>query len=181
VVFTAASGDSGYAGGVLYPAASPNVVSVGGTTLRRAVNARGWSESAWGGSGSGCSAYLAKPTFQHRVPACGSRAVADVAAVGDPATGVAVYQTYGDSGWVTDGGTSAGAPLIAAAYALAGTPDLNDRPGAYPYRNPRHFFDVTVGSTGSCEPEVLCAARRGWDGPTGLGTPHGVGGFRARQ
>jgi subtilase family serine protease len=177
VVFTAASGDSGYAGGTLYPAASAHVVSVGGTTLRRAANARGWTESVWAGSGSGCSAYLAKPVFQRHVPACTTRAVADVAAVGDPATGVAVYQTYGDSGWVTDGGTSLGAPLIAAAYALAGPPARHAP--AYPYRHPHSFFDVTAGSTGSCVPDVLCAARRGWDGPTGLGTPNGVDAFRA--
>ncbi|QLQ36661.2 S53 family peptidase [Micromonospora robiginosa] len=177
VVFTAASGDSGAAGGPVYPASSAGVVAVGGTSLRRAWNWRGWTESAWSGSGGGCSAYIAKPAFQHRVRACATRATADVAAVGDPATGVAVYQTYGDVGWGIDGGTSAGAPIIAAVYALAGAAGGQGAPAGYPYAARRGLFDVTSGSTGTCTPRVLCTGSRGWDAPTGLGTPNGVSAF----
>ncbi|MGH8917900.1 MAG: S53 family peptidase, partial [Actinomycetes bacterium] len=88
VAVTASSGDSGY--GVSYPAASPHVTSVGGTTLNRASNARGWSETAWSGAGSGCSSYEAKPSWQAD-KGCAKRTVADVSAVADPNTGVAVY------------------------------------------------------------------------------------------
>ncbi|SDH31428.1 Subtilase family protein [Lentzea fradiae] len=177
VVFTAASGDLGHQGGVLYPAASPHVVAVGGTSLLPARNHRGWTESAWAGSGSGCSAYLPKPAFQHRISACSSRADSDVAAVADPDTGVAVYQTYGQDGWSVDGGTSAAAPIIAAVYALAGKVRHGDRPNEYPYARPGALFDVTTGTNGECANAVLCRAGRGWDGPTGLGTPNGTAAF----
>ncbi|MER7004161.1 S8 family serine peptidase [Dactylosporangium sp. NPDC000555] len=177
VVFTAASGDSGAAGGPVYPASSANVVAVGGTSLRRAWNWRGWSESAWSGSGGGCSAYIAKPAFQRRVTACTTRATADVAAVGDPSTGVAVYQTYGDSGWGIDGGTSASAPIIAAVYALAGAAGGPGAPAGYPYAARHGLFDITSGSTGTCTPSVLCTGSPGWDAPTGLGTPNGISAF----
>jgi hypothetical protein len=116
VAITVSSGDSGY--GVEYPAASKYVTAVGGTSLSKASNTRGWTESAWStssreGAGSGCSAYDAKPTWQTDT-GCTRRTVADVSAVADPATGVAVYQTYGANGWTVYGGTSVASPLIAA-------------------------------------------------------------------
>ena len=118
VVYAASTGDHGYAAGVAYPASSPNAVAVGGTSLEKSDNARGWTESAWGtdpnfGAGSGCSGDEAKPTWQGVIPnnVCANRAIADVSAVGDPNTGVAVY----DQGkWILAGGTSASAPIIAA-------------------------------------------------------------------
>jgi hypothetical protein len=176
VAVTASTGDSGY--GVEYPAASPYVTAVGGTSLRRDSSSRGWTESAWSGAGSGCSRYEAKPSFQSSVnTGCAKRAVADVSAVADPNTGVAVYQTYGGSGWAVYGGTSASAPIIASVYALAGTPGSGDTPAAYPYAHQGNLFDVTTGSNGSCSPTQLCHAGTGWDGPTGLGTPNGSTAF----
>ncbi|SOB89051.1 Putative Ig domain-containing protein [Streptomyces sp. 1331.2] len=180
VAITVSSGDSGY--GVEYPAASQYVTAVGGTSLNRASNTRGWSESVWGsssggnGAGSGCSAYDAKPSWQHDT-GCAKRTVADVSAVADPATGVAVYQTYGGSGWNVYGGTSASSPIIAAVYALAGTPASGTTPASYPYAHTGSLFDVTSGANGSCSPSYLCTAGSGYDGPTGLGTPNGTAAF----
>ncbi len=101
-----------------------------------------------------------------------------MAAVADPATGVAVYQTYGGNGWYVYGGTSASAPIIAATYALAGAPSSGSSPASFPYANPAALNDVTVGSTATCNPAYLCTAEPGYDGPTGLGTPAGVAAFR---
>jgi hypothetical protein len=181
VAITASAGDSGY--GVEYPAASQYVTAVGGTSLARATNARGWTESVWStssveGTGSGCSAYTAKPRWQTD-KSCGKRTVSDVSAVADPDTGVAVYDTDGSAGWNVYGGTSAAAPIIAGVYALAGTPAATDYPAAYPYRSPNQLWDVTAGSNGTCAVNYYCSAVAGYDGPTGLGTPHGVAGFTA--
>ena len=109
---------------------------------------------------------------------CAKRAEADVSAVADPATGVAVYQTYGGSGWAVYGGTSAAAPIIASVYALAGTPGASDDPNTYPYAHTGNLNDVTTGSNGTCG-APLCTAGAGWDGPTGLGTPNGAAAFKA--
>ncbi|MFE5581630.1 putative Ig domain-containing protein [Kitasatospora sp. NPDC056531] len=180
VAITVSSGDSGY--GVEYPAASQYVTAVGGTSLNRASNARGWNESVWGsssggnGAGSGCSTYDPKPAWQ-KDTGCSKRTVADVSAVADPATGVAVYQTYGGSGWNVYGGTSASSPIIAAVYALAGTPAVGTTPASYPYAHTSSLNDVTSGANGSCSPSYLCTAGAGYDGPTGLGTPNGTAAF----
>jgi hypothetical protein len=146
--------------------------------LSTACTGRGWTETAWKGAGSGCSAYDTKPSWQTVSTNCARRAEADVSAVADPATGVAVYQTYGGNGWAVYGGTSASAPIIASVYALAGTPGASDRPGSYPYAHAGNLFDVTSGSNGSCGAPI-CNAGTGWDGPTGLGTPNGVAAFKA--
>jgi hypothetical protein len=176
VAITAASGDSGY--GVLFPAASPHVTAVGGTSLIQGANPRGWSETAWSGAGSGCSARAAKPAWQ-KDAGCPRRTISDVSAVADPRTGVAVYDTYGFGGWQVVGGTSASAPIIAAAYALAGSPPSDGYAAAIPYAHPQRLNDVVQGSTGTCSPAYLCTAVPGYDGPTGLGTPNGVDAFRA--
>ncbi|MGW4384107.1 S53 family peptidase [Kitasatospora sp. NPDC004531] len=181
VAIAVASGDGGY--GVIFPASSPHVTAVGGTSLRPSGGSpRGWTESVWStssteGAGSGCSTRLAKPTWQ-KDTGCTRRTVADVAAVADPATGVAVYQTYGGNGWYVYGGTSAAAPIIAATYALAGTPAVGSRPASFPYAHPGALNDVVTGATASCRPAYLCTAEPGYDGPTGLGTPQGVGAFQ---
>ncbi|OLB80307.1 MAG: hypothetical protein AUI14_07195 [Actinobacteria bacterium 13_2_20CM_2_71_6] len=174
VAITASSGDSGF--GVIHPASSRFVTAVGGTSLRRATNARGWSENVWNGAGSGCATQSPKPPWQHDT-GCPRKTVADVAAVADPATGVAVYLTFGGGGWSVFGGTSASAPIIASVYALAGTPAAGTNPTSYPYANPGSLFDVTSGSNGSCSPAYLCTGGAGYDGPTGLGTPNGVAAF----
>jgi hypothetical protein len=182
VVITASSGDSDYDHGS-YPATGAHVTAVGGTSLVRNSSARGWGETVWNttsyteGAGSGCSAYIAKPSFQTSInTACTKRAEADVSAVADPATGVAVYQTYGGSGWAVYGGTSAASPIVASVYALAGDPGASDYPNAYPYSHPANLNDVTSGSNGSCGAPI-CTAGVGWDGPTGLGTPNGTAAF----
>ena len=181
VVFTASTGDDGY--GASYPSTSQYTVSVGGTELEPAPGtARGWSESAWDGAGSGCSIDVDKPSFQGGISACGTRADADISADADPDSGIAVYNSYSDSGWDVYGGTSLSAPLIAAMYALAGGPAAGTRPASYPYDDPSQsadINDVTTGSNGNCTPAVLCTAGPGWDGPTGLGTPNGVGALSA--
>lgn len=173
VVVTASSGDDGY--GTSYPAASPFVTSVGGTSLVKDTSvSRGWSESVWDGAGSGCSAYEAKPSFQQDT-GCARRTIADVSAVADPNTGVAVY--FG--GWHVYGGTSASAPIIASVYALGGTPPADSEPNSFPYDHPAELNDVTSGDNGGCSPAYLCTAGSGYDGPTGLGTPNGVAAFRS--
>jgi N-acetylneuraminic acid mutarotase len=172
VVITAASGDNGF--GVIYPSSSQFVTAVGGTSLTHATNARGWAESAWSGAGSGCSLFENKPTFQTDT-GCTRRVTSDVSAVADPQTGVAVYNTFQDSGWVVFGGTSASTPIIASAYALAGPPAAGTYPNSYPYATPTALFDVTTGANGVCGGVTyLCTAGPGYDGPTGLGTPNGV-------
>ena len=177
VVITASAGDGGYA--TAYPADSRYVTAVGGTSLRRASSPRGWSEKAWNGTGSGCSSDAAKPSWQ-KASACSKRIGNDVAAVADPNTGVAVYDTYKAGGWAIYGGTSAASPIIAATYALAGTPRAGTYPASYPYTHRSALHDVTSGHNGSCHRSYLCTARRGYDGPTGLGTPKGLAAFRAR-
>ncbi|MER6216599.1 putative Ig domain-containing protein [Streptomyces sp. NPDC001674] len=181
VAITVSSGDSGY--GVEYPAASQYVTSVGGTSLTRSGGTtRGWSESVWGtssggnGAGSGCSAYTSKPSWQSD-GGCAKRTVSDVSAVADPATGLAVYDSYQASGWNVYGGTSASAPIIAAVYALAGTPAAGSYPSSYPYAHAAALNDVTSGANGSCGGSYLCTAKSGYDGPTGLGTPNGTAAF----
>ena len=171
---TVSSGDSGY--GVQFPASSPHVSAVGGTHLVRSSNARGWFESVWSGAGSGCSLVFSKPSWQTDT-GCSQRTVADVSAVADPATGVAVYDSYpagGQSGWYVFGGTSVAAPLIAAIDALAGGRSSGTSYGSYPYSHTSEFFDITGGSNGSCSQTYLCTGVAGYDGPTGIGTPNGV-------
>ncbi|MGN6723360.1 MAG: S53 family peptidase [Marmoricola sp.] len=193
IAITASTGDSGY--GVDYPATSPHVTAVGGTSLTKAAStSRGWTETAWSGAGSGCSKDLPQPSFQVGVTPCTTRGIADVSAVADPSTGVAVYDTAsscgggsvcdlllelgaatGADGWVQVGGTSASSPIIASVYALAGNAKTIDN--SYPYAHIGSLNDVTSGSNGTCTQKVLCNAGPGWDGPTGLGTPNGTGAF----
>jgi subtilase family serine protease len=178
IAVTVSSGDGGY--GVEYPASSHYVTAVGGTTLTRATGTtRGWTETVWSGAGSGCSAYNTALTGASSFgTGCSRRAVADVSAVADPNTGVSVYDSYayqGYVGWLTFGGTSVSSPIIASVYALAGNTASIDN--NYPYTHSTSLFDVTSGSNGSCSTSQLCTARAGWDGPTGLGTPNGVGAF----
>jgi subtilase family serine protease len=150
VAVTVSSGDQA---APFYPAASPYVTAVGGTSVSGASGGR--SETPWPYGGRGCSAYEARPSFQ-RTAACKTRATVDVAAVADPQTGVAVFSTE-SGGWVVAGGTSVGAPLVAAAYALA-----RPQSPAYAYAHPSAFHDI---------------APAGYDLATGLGSPKGTGGL----
>jgi subtilase family serine protease len=187
IAVTASSGDSDY--GVQYPAASPYVTAVGGTALSRASNARGWTESVWGpgsstkeGAGSGCSQYEAQPSWQSALglSGCSGRIVADVSADADPNTGVSVYDSYaysGSSGWLVFGGTSVASPIIASVYALSGNTSATG--ASYAYSHSTNLNDVTTGTNSSsgCSPAYLCTGEVGYDGPTGMGTPNGVGAF----
>jgi hypothetical protein len=173
IAITVSSGDDGY--GVEYPASSAHVIAVGGTSLvKSAGGTRGWTEGAWGSAGSGCSTKIAKPSFQ-KDTGCAKRMVADVSAVADPNTGVAVYNTQGGSaagatGWAVYGGTSASAPIVASILAATGRGGIDN---SYPYAHTGSFYDVTSGSNGSCSGKYLCTSVAGYDGPTGLGTPNG--------
>jgi hypothetical protein len=192
VAVTAGTGDCGYNcsgvpgnihNSVGYPAASPYVIAVGGTSLTRDASTRGWTESAWGngtgGAGSGCSAYEPKPSWQHDT-GCTNRTEADVSAVADPATYVAIYV---NGGWEGAAGTSAASPIIAAVYALAGRPAAGTYPASYLYGDTADLNDVISGNNDvtyhSCTVAYLCSGVAGYDGPTGLGTPNGTGAFTA--
>ncbi|HWD07455.1 MAG TPA: peptidase S8 [Actinomycetota bacterium] len=219
IAITASSGDGGY--GVEFPAASNDVVAVGGTSLSRASNSRGWSEKVWStstseGAGSGCSGYIAQSSWQTAVlPAtpsgaigCTKRVVADVSSDADPYTGVAVYDSYGSSGganWLVFGGTSVASPTIASFFALANAAGYNSgvsypaqdlyQKASAPYlndvtsgRNASGSYGANCPATGgsfglfgrrSTSPNApyLCDGQAGYDGPTGMGTPHGLNAF----
>ena len=175
VAVTASAGDSGF--GVSYPSASQYVTSVGGTSLSTASGSRGWTETVWDGSGGGCATKSeAKPSWQTD-KGCKNRTANDVAAVADPDTGVAMYDTYDQGGFIVVGGTSVSSPIIASVFALAGTPAAGTFPSSYIYAHTSSLFDVTSGSNGSCSKAYLCNGEAGYDGPTGCGTPDGVSSF----
>jgi subtilase family serine protease len=174
IAVTASTGDSGY--GVESPASYDTVVAVGGTSLHKSGST--YSETAWSGAGSGCSTRNGKPSWQTAATQCSGRALADVSAVADPQTGVAVYDStryQGRSGWQVYGGTSASSPIIASVYTMAG--NLSGYPAQYTWGHASGLHDVTSGSNGSCTTTVWCHAGAGWDGPTGLGTPNGLSSF----
>jgi subtilase family serine protease len=177
IPITVSSGDYGYSAGPQAPANFSTVTAVGGTTLTRAANTRGWKETVWSGSGSGCSKIIAKPAWQHDT-GCSRRTIADVAAVADPSTGVAVYDTFGYGGFFVVGGTSASAPIIAGVFALAGNGEsIDDASFAYSHASSPNLYDVRRGNNGACDGSYVCTAGVGYDGPTGLGTPNGDGAF----
>src|SRR5438045_6430133 len=142
VAITVSSGDNGY--GVEFPAESQYVTAVGGTTLRRdGTTTRGFSETVWSGAGSGCSAFITKPSWQTDT-GCARRTVADVSAIADPNTGVAVYDSFGSSSganWLVFGGTSVAAPIIAGVYGLAGNAGTLVY-GSNPYTHRTSLFHV---------------------------------------
>jgi subtilase family serine protease len=186
VTFTASSGDSG--NGVEYPAASPFLVGVGGTTLNVDSSGNYLSESAWSGSGGGISAVENEPSYQATfgIPndPGGQRGVPDVSYDANPNTGFSVYDTVryqGQSGWFQVGGTSAGAPQWAALFAIAnsirvaggkatltsaGGPIYTVAAGAGYAAN---YHDITSGTNGMCG--TICTAVTGYDYVTGLGSP----------
>jgi hypothetical protein len=169
IAITVSSGDSGY--GVQFPASSPHVTAVGGTTMHYSNGVR--TETAWADGGSGCSTVYAKPTWQTD-KGCTMRMEADVSAVAE--TGVAVYgpSSRNGSAWQVYGGTSVAAPLIAGIYGNNGG-SVNY--GNNPYVALGALNDVTSGSNGTCSVAYFCNAGPGYDGPTGLGTPNGNSAF----
>jgi subtilase family serine protease len=162
-----ASGDDGAGAGPSYPASAPNVVAVGGTTLTN-VGEPGFAEHGWSGSGGGCSRYEKASSAQaafagYAAMNCGGkRAAPDVSLVGDPRTGVSVYNSYKTTApWVTLGGTSAATPMWAGRAATAGivvkAKTLYATPSVIPFR------DITTGDNG-------LPALPGYDMVTGLGS-----------
>jgi hypothetical protein len=236
VVVTASAGDAGYlnwteakAGsesyfkGVDYPASSPHVIAVGGTALELSKKETWNRETVWnedpdpfgensGAGGGGCSSQFIAPSWQQAVSGwsavgCGSsRAVADVAADGDPYTGVAVYNSTpnpsagGNTGWVMIGGTSVASPIIASTFALAGGAGGVPYPvqTLYSHVGSAGLHDITAGGNGECKGKYtspscggslesafdcgplfsICHAGSGYDGPTGVGTPAGIAAFQ---
>jgi subtilase family serine protease len=185
VTFLAASGDAGT--GVAYPAASPDVIGVGGTSLTLTVSGAYQSESAWSGSGGGLSAYEREPSFQAQLPIAndprGYRGSPDVSYNGNPGTGYAVYDSMGlsgYSGWFQVGGTSAGTPQWAALIAISNSLRAAARKSNLSSTDTTlytiaktalnsDFHAVTSGANGSCG--TMCTAGAGYDYVTGLGTP----------
>ena len=184
VMITVSSGDYGFdnylegADSPSFPADQPDVVAVGGTSLKPAGNTRGWLEKAWGepeyrvGSGSGCT-LQAKPAWQTDT-GCSGRTDNDVAAVGACATPVSVYMSR-EGGWLDVCGTSVSSPLVAGIEAHASA-YARSLPGAEAfYLDSGALFDITGGKDGTCSgpQKYLCRAKAGYDGPTGNGTPDG--------
>jgi subtilase family serine protease len=174
IAITASTGDAGFAPANLYPASDTHVIAVGGTSVFKDASKRGFHETAWSGAGSGCSLKNPAPDYQDAVKTgCkGFDGTADVSGPADPGNGGLIVIFNGHTTQV--GGTSESSPMIAAVYALSG--NTKGYPGGIPYQNTTFLFDVTDGSNGSCG-SPMCDAGKGWDGPTGLGTPNGVKGF----
>jgi subtilase family serine protease len=200
-VITVSSGDCGYFNegckgdteAANFPASSPDVVAVGGTTLTHSGEA--WSSTVWEGAGSGCSTAFTAPLWQSEVAnysltACGGgRSVADVGAVANPYTGVNVYDSTPSSsgdptGWGVWGGTSLASPVVAAEFGLAGGAHGVEFPAQTLYSHIGEngaLYDVTSGHNGSCTGASSCQARAGYDGPTGVGSPVGLSAFAKRE
>jgi subtilase family serine protease len=189
VVFFASAGDSGNAAG--YPATSPYVVGVGGTTLSAQANGTYVSESAWsctrpincaiaGGTGGGTSTIEPEPAFQTAVQQTGFRTVPDISLDADPNSGVPVYDTYGGGAWIQVGGTSLSSPAwagvmavinssrVAAGKSVMNTTAANNVFTAL-YGMAADLHDVTTGTDGNCG--AVCKAGPGYDELTGMGTP----------
>jgi IPT/TIG domain len=197
VVVAASSGDCGYLNEACagepatanFPADSPDVVAVGGTSLVEKKEA--WSATAWDEAGSGCSSIFAAPFWQSAAPGfsatgCGAeRSVADVAAVANPKTGVDIYDSVPEgngepTGWAVFGGTSVSSPIVAAEFALAGGAGGAAYAAANLYAHlgdGADLYDVVAGANGSCAGASSCQAVTGFDGPTGVGTPLGLVAF----
>ena len=180
IAIVASTGDVGFGQGAQFPSSSEFVTAVGGTTLSTASNSRGWTESAWINAVSGCSILSPKPAWQHDT-GCETRMVADVAAVADPNTGVAVFAPAVDisgnelpAAWLVFGGTSVSSPIIAGVYGVNGGAVHG---ASDPYAHLGGLFDVTSGVNGFCDPGYFCTSGVGYDGPTGLGTPNGTSAF----
>ena len=173
VPFVFGAGDAG--AGAQWPAASTHAIAVGGTSLTRDGSARGWSESVWSGTGGGCSAYIAKPAWQHDT-GCANRTANDIAAFADPNPGVAVYDSYlsQSAGWRTYGGTSVSAPIVAGAIALAGNGKSALLDASHIYAHASALHPVATGRNGACD-SYLCSAGPGYSAPAGNGSPNGAG------
>ncbi len=194
----ASSGDCGYLNNFCpervqaanFPADVSSVIAVGGTTLTESGGGV-WTSKVWEEGGSGCSLIFEAGLWQAELPSfaatgCGGkRGVADVSAIGDPNTGVDVYDSTPEepgapTGWGVWGGTSVASPIVAGEFALAGGGLGVSYPAATLYShsgNAGQFYDVKSGSNGECGSATICKATTGFDGPSGLGSPVGLGAF----
>lgn len=175
------SGDYGYdnayegAASPSFPADQPTVAAVGGTALSHSGGSRGYKEKVWGeprlgvGTGSGCTAWP-KPSWQ-KDAGCSGRTDNDVAAVGACATPVSVYDST-EEGWIDLCGTSVSSPLVAGIEAHASA-YARSLPGGEAFYDGASLFDVKGGANGSCPAKYLCHGVKGYDGPSGNGTPDG--------
>jgi hypothetical protein len=185
-VITASADDIG--AGAVQPCSLATVFCIGGTSLNVAANARGYSEVVWndlakgdGATGSGCSSVVRKPAWQHD-HGCDWRSESDLSADADPLTGVVLMCTPCGGLLTYGGGTSASSPMVAAMFALAGNAKT-ETPATLWAHQGKGFNDVTkgtnekAGKTFVCPASYsyICIARKGYDGPTGWGTPNGVG------
>jgi subtilase family serine protease len=174
IAITVSAGDNSYE--VESPASYATVIAVGGTVLYPTAGApRGLAETVWGYTGSGCSAYVPKPIWQHDT-GCAMRTVADVAYDAAEVSGVSFYDSYlgssqQGSNWGIGAGTSVGAPAIAAIYALAGQ-RVSDASSLYAAG--ASLFDITSGTNApaGCAVTYLCTGEAGYDGPSGNGSPN---------
>jgi len=174
VEFLASAGDSRY--GTQAPAALGSVVSVGGTVLQHSGSQ--YSEMVWFGTGSGCATGITKPSWQHD-SGCTYRTMNDVSAV---AYNAAEYDTYGNyHGWIVVQGTSVASPMLGGVFGLAGNASSLTAAEKFWTQSHRKYrkdlWDITTGSNGTCSPAYLCTAEKGYDGPTGWGTPKGIKAF----
>lgn len=192
VFIIASTGDDGYGEddyAPQFPSVYQKVTAAGGTSLVQTSKGRGWSESAWGsttyqwGAGSGCSTIFPKPRWQ-KDKGCDMRMDADVSSDADPETGVAIYDTYIDHGWEVFGGTSAASPFLAGVVGLAQNGSAINH--GYLYKNAKgNLYDPVGGNNdvldGNCAaghtPKYFCNGVKGYDGPTGLGSPDGYKAF----
>lgn len=206
VVIAAAAGDDGgggsKGGGPYQPCTYTYVVCVGGTHLVRASNDRGWSESVWndwtydacggpcGATGSGCSKRIGKPSWQTD-RGCTTRSAADISATASLRSAVIVYNSEEHGGTCPDecfwlyGGTSASTQIIAAVFALAGNAAGQVGASGIWAHHAGHVHDIVSGNnldadlgvTCASSVRYICTAGVGFDGPTGWGSPDGIGAF----
>ena len=173
ITFVGASGDSGLAGGSDWPAVSPDVLAVGGTSLYTGISGQYLSEVAWSGSGGGQSRFVLEPGYQRGVQSNGRRVTPDVTFDADPATGVEVYQTSpytGIGSWQVVGGTSLGTPAWAAIIAIA------DQGRAFQGKGSLDGASQTLPTLyalPSSDFHSVTPNRAGHAGPMGLGSPDG--------
>lgn len=182
VTFFASSGDSGHK--TSYPATSPYVVAVGGTSLKLDTSGNVVAETAWNGSGGGISTREVEPAYQTTfgiTNSGGKRGFPDVSYDANPASGVPVYDSFGSGGWVQFGGTSAGSPQWAAIIALvdqirtAGPLTSNSLTSSAEYSAAiganfaANYRDIVSGTNGTCG--AVCTTNAGYDFVTGLGSP----------
>jgi subtilase family serine protease len=177
IAIVASSGDGGYDTGG-YPASDDHVVGVGGTSVTADGSSRGYHETVWPGAGSGCGVNP-KPSWQGSADTtCSTKAVSDVSAAADPNLGgLIIYCGSACGGWAQYGGTSEASPIIGAVYTLSGKTAGYPAQTLYKKKKAKKgLYDVLTGSNGGCGIPV-CTARKGWDGPTGMGTPKGIRAF----